>query len=182
MQRGGSVADVWVVCERPVESDTMLPRQPRPIARSQPGVLPSRAADNLFWLGRYVERAEGIDAPAARLSHPAGRDRRPRGAADRRISPEHLEALGIDPAEGVPAGLRDTLAAAMASASNVRDRFSVDGWMALNDLAATRGEIAADVERRATTPPARWACCCARSPASPAWCTTTCTASPAGGF
>ena len=28
-------------------------------ARVQPTALPSRAADNLFWLGRYVERAEG---------------------------------------------------------------------------------------------------------------------------
>ena len=40
----------------------------QPAARDRPAVelsrgggdLPSRAADNLFWLGRYVERAEGV--------------------------------------------------------------------------------------------------------------------------
>ena len=34
-------------------------RATAPYARVRPGVLPSRAGDNLFWLGRYVERAEG---------------------------------------------------------------------------------------------------------------------------
>ena len=58
MQRGGSVADVWVVRRNPVDRDTMLTRPVGPFARSGPGVLPSRAADNLYWLGRYVERAE----------------------------------------------------------------------------------------------------------------------------
>ena len=37
----------------------MLPTAAAPYARVRPGVLPSRAGDNLLWLGRYVERAEG---------------------------------------------------------------------------------------------------------------------------
>jgi uncharacterized alpha-E superfamily protein len=39
--------------------------------------------------------------------------------------------------EPVPDGLCDMLQSAVASASKVRDRFSVDGWLALNDLAQT---------------------------------------------
>jgi hypothetical protein len=63
MRRGGSVADVWVVSDRPVPEDTMLMKAGEVFVRTSPGLLPSRAADNLFWLGRYVERAEGPDAP-----------------------------------------------------------------------------------------------------------------------
>jgi hypothetical protein len=65
----------------------------------------------------------------------------------------------------------------MNSASKVRDRFSVDGWMALNDLATIAPASIASPRRLATTAPAQWACCCARSPAFPALCMRTCTAS-----
>jgi uncharacterized alpha-E superfamily protein len=59
MQLGGSSADVWVMTEGEVDHSTMLPGQiglddvqrwRRPVA--------SRAGENLFWLGRYSERAE----------------------------------------------------------------------------------------------------------------------------
>ena len=50
MQNGGSAADVWIVSRRPVATDTMVPASPGPYRRSTPGALPSRAADNLFWL------------------------------------------------------------------------------------------------------------------------------------
>jgi uncharacterized alpha-E superfamily protein len=55
---------------------------------------------------------------------------------------EHLEAQGIERAESVPAALTDTLRSALVSASNVRDRFSPDGWNALNDLAKTADRLA----------------------------------------
>ena len=59
MQAGGSVADVWVLGDTPVRTDTLTPRgQAVYLRRSQPA-LPARAADNLYWLGRYIERAEG---------------------------------------------------------------------------------------------------------------------------
>ena len=37
---------------------TLLPTPDRITIKRATGVLPSRAAANLFWLGRYVERAE----------------------------------------------------------------------------------------------------------------------------
>ena len=58
LQRGASSADAWVLSEKPVLETTLLPSPERITIRRAAGVLPSRAADNLFWVGRYVERAE----------------------------------------------------------------------------------------------------------------------------
>jgi len=61
MQRGGHSKDAWVLWDGPVDTFSMLrPRsEPVEIRRGSPD-LPSRAADNLFWLGRYAERAENM--------------------------------------------------------------------------------------------------------------------------
>jgi uncharacterized circularly permuted ATP-grasp superfamily protein/uncharacterized alpha-E superfamily protein len=61
MQRGGYSKDAWILSNDPVDTFTMLqPRhQPVELRRGSAG-LPSRAADNLFWLGRYAERSENI--------------------------------------------------------------------------------------------------------------------------
>jgi uncharacterized circularly permuted ATP-grasp superfamily protein/uncharacterized alpha-E superfamily protein len=56
MGEGAFSADVCVICDTPVQAATLLPAN-TPIRRN-PGTLPSRAADNLFWLGRYVERGD----------------------------------------------------------------------------------------------------------------------------
>ncbi|WP_411886187.1 circularly permuted type 2 ATP-grasp protein [Polaromonas sp. YR568] len=63
MQHGGSSADVWVLGDSTASKAT-APRaeQPAPAwatapLRHRPPVT-SRAAENLFWLGRYTERAE----------------------------------------------------------------------------------------------------------------------------
>jgi uncharacterized circularly permuted ATP-grasp superfamily protein/uncharacterized alpha-E superfamily protein len=58
MGEGVQSADVWVLAERPVEMVTLLPSEETARIRRVMGTLPSRAADNLFWLGRYLERAE----------------------------------------------------------------------------------------------------------------------------
>ena len=51
--------DVWVCSETPVPPVTLLGHmlEPPRIQRAS-SKLPSRAADNLFWLGRYLERLE----------------------------------------------------------------------------------------------------------------------------
>jgi uncharacterized alpha-E superfamily protein len=58
MGEGVQSADVWVLAEKPVEMVTLLPTDETVRIRRVMGTLPSRAADNLFWLGRYLERAE----------------------------------------------------------------------------------------------------------------------------
>ena len=51
-------ADVWVIGAKPVERTTLLASKEDVKVRRMIGNLPGRAADNLFWLGRYMERAE----------------------------------------------------------------------------------------------------------------------------
>ena len=58
MGAGARTADVWVITEKPVERVTLLANKDDVKVRRIMGQLPSRAADNLFWLGRYLERAE----------------------------------------------------------------------------------------------------------------------------
>jgi uncharacterized alpha-E superfamily protein len=50
---------VWVLAKAPVQASTLLPSTSTIRIRRVMGNLPSRAADNLFWLGRYLERTEG---------------------------------------------------------------------------------------------------------------------------
>ncbi|RFB90190.1 hypothetical protein B5K11_19190 [Rhizobium leguminosarum bv. trifolii] len=135
MQSGGAAADVWIVSDKPVERHTLLPAEGS-FTRNMPGSLPSRAADNLFWLGRYIERAEGalriLRAWHARYAEAA--DPSQPLLAD--VS-AYLAAVDIDTAEPVPETLLRNIDSAVYSASNIRDRFSPDGWLALNDLAKT---------------------------------------------
>ena len=59
MYRGGSSADLWVITGRATEDTTPLSTTLTPIAthRATLGIA-SRAAENLFWFGRYTERLE----------------------------------------------------------------------------------------------------------------------------
>ena len=56
---GGSSKDTWVLADTPVDHLSLLPGRLRSedIAHSRRKVS-SRAGENLFWLGRYAERAE----------------------------------------------------------------------------------------------------------------------------
>ena len=143
MGQGGAVADVWVVSDTAVEPVSMLAPPDTPFQRAQLGPLPARAADNLFWLGRYVERTEGIlrltRAYHSRLDEAAT-------APLLALIRERLRVLAIDPEQPVPEGLRGTLASAVNSASQIRDRFSVDGWAALKDLEKSMDRIARTAE------------------------------------
>ncbi|MCF7699472.1 circularly permuted type 2 ATP-grasp protein [Loktanella sp. M215] len=139
MRRGGAVADVWVVSDAPVATPTLLPRTgDGQFRRATAEALPSRAADNLFWLGRYIERTEG-QLRLLRSYH----GRRSEGASGPLLDAirTHLGRHGIKTDRAIPKGLRRTLAAAVHSASQIRDRFSVDGWAALTDMDKTLAKM-----------------------------------------
>ena len=139
MRNGGAVADVWVVSDAAVEPTSMLARPNAAFIRAEPGPLPARAADNLFWLGRYVERTEGI-MRLVRAYH----SRSTEAASEPllKLIRDRLKYYTITPDEAIPAGLRATLASAVYSAGRIRDRFSVDGWAALQDLQKSMNRIA----------------------------------------
>jgi uncharacterized circularly permuted ATP-grasp superfamily protein/uncharacterized alpha-E superfamily protein len=61
IRKGEGSKDTWVLSDQPVEHVTLLKEQGRTISLRRSGSeLPSRAADNLFWLGRQLERAESL--------------------------------------------------------------------------------------------------------------------------
>ena len=63
MQRGGGSKDTWVLSDTPGGSISRCSVRAICRVRVEPGRtsdLPSRAADNLFWLGRYAERCEHL--------------------------------------------------------------------------------------------------------------------------
>jgi uncharacterized circularly permuted ATP-grasp superfamily protein/uncharacterized alpha-E superfamily protein len=145
MQRGGQAADVWVVSSKPVERVTLLPQDGEKLVRTSAGALPSRAADNLIWLGRYAERCEATvrilrayNARLAEVSSPAIPL-----LVDTRT---YLESIDVDAAEALPRGLLIAIDSAVQSAGQIRDRFSPDGWLALADLRKTARNFAARVQ------------------------------------
>ncbi len=154
MQCGGSSKDVWVMSSAPVEDVTLLSSGKSGELRRVGNNLPSRLADNFFWLGRYTERADAT----ARLLRSALTRFHPEAATDPRgfIRPllEALESQGqlkvtpkMTSAEAIEAEL---LAAVYESARPgslkalgerieqlalfVRDRTSVDVWRALHQV------------------------------------------------
>ncbi|WP_428032618.1 circularly permuted type 2 ATP-grasp protein [Ancylobacter sp.] len=158
MQGGGRSADVWVLDAAPVEQTTLLPAPGTVEVKRQTGPLPSRAADNFFWLGRYVERAECtlrlLRTLAGRLSSTADG-----GGGSVPALLDLLKDWGAVPDELTRARpIRHVLAAltrrdrpgaipnlidnARHTASVIRDRLSPDAWRTLADLGLMMAEPA----------------------------------------
>ena len=139
MQDGGSVADVWVMSPQAVTVDSLV--SSGGFERAPDGILPTRAAENLYWLGRYIERTEGairlLRAWHLRLAETEDRDD-PR----LRALAEHMAQRDLDVDQPVPDALLALIGFARNSAAKVRDRFSPDGWAALNDLAKSANRLA----------------------------------------
>jgi uncharacterized alpha-E superfamily protein len=138
------VADVQIISDRPVPEPTVPKAAPDATGvrrvRTESAALPSRAADNLYWLGRYIVRFE----EAARLLRAyhlrlAVTDRTDDALLT--LIAKALKAVDISVDAPIPAGLRDRLFAAHGCASKIRDRFSPDGWDALNDLVKTTRQM-----------------------------------------
>ena len=152
MGDGARAADVWVVSDKAVSASTLLPAIDTVRIRRIAGVVPSRAADNLFWLGRYLERAEatlrliralGIQArdPAKGSSglHAAERIQRllvTWGAVSQTARSQSgkvaAEALQSEEKFGSALSL---LRSAQRTASSLRERLSPDAWQVITEMA-----------------------------------------------
>ena len=155
--------DVWVVSDGPVRADTLLPSREDALDYAVvEGELPSRVADDLFWLGRNAERVEATarllravcrelqdedspvdaDEPTAALAAllratsaatGTGPGFTGRGARRRLSSPDReLHSLFHD--RDRLGTLPSALATLTFSASVVRDRVSPELLLVLNEL------------------------------------------------
>lgn len=180
MGAGAHSADVWVLGEKQDEGETLLPTADATRVVRIPGNLPSRAADNLFWMGRYIERAEATlrvircfcnRLNEARFTTAHGRQSLGRcehllfswGAAseptDDRNGAEVAFTAACDIARhGSALAL---VAQAKRTASIIRERLSPDVWLLINRLemrlmrltsrAAPEPEILESIERALQT-------------------------------
>jgi uncharacterized alpha-E superfamily protein len=151
---GGGSKDVWVLPE------TGSPgREPGAVSLGgfggrSPASLPSRTADNFFWLGRYTERLEHLARLArcviGRLNSDFTQSGRAQAAMLHRLlvaagfihpTTDHGdreallgEVLGWWQESGKRPGARDLLQRIHLAAFAVRDRLSADTWRILNRL------------------------------------------------
>ncbi|MFT3763683.1 MAG: circularly permuted type 2 ATP-grasp protein [Pseudoxanthomonas sp.] len=144
MQHGGQAADAWIVSANPVSQETLF-APANAAVRQDASALPSRAAENLLWLGRYTERSEAV-ARVLRAYHVRLAENLSHPPPLLKTLAEYLKAEeDADLAQPIPAALLDSIDAAALSAGRIRDRFSPDGWAALHDLARTAARFATQV-------------------------------------
>ncbi|MEM9186791.1 MAG: circularly permuted type 2 ATP-grasp protein [Planctomycetota bacterium] len=153
---GEGSKDVWIVSDEPVEPVTLLADDDDPVELVRIGPeLPSRVADDSFWLGRHMERA---DAKARLIRTVANRLTGEGGPGELLELPPLLRALAeqgqIEPGYAVdelrdllphvdqslpsqvlnrsqPGSLPSTVARVFSTAAEVRDRLSRDAWRVL---------------------------------------------------
>ncbi len=154
MQRGGNSKDSWVLSSgEPLELSLLrAPGQKVDIVRSG-GDLPSRVADNLFWIGRYIERAETTTRLLRSLLTRRVDDAEGRAPEVGALLVALEDALELvrgtltRTGDGLDAELARILvsahpsrtpsasvAAAYRAAGVVRERLSVDTWRVLGEL------------------------------------------------
>src|SRR6195256_4240976 len=151
MGDGARAADVWVVSDKAVSTATLLPAVDNVRIKRIAGVVPSRAADNLFWLGRYLERAEAT----LRLIRALGTQRDPgKGPSSAIHSVERIQRLLVawgatsQAARGQPGKIAtealqsedrfgsalSLVRAAQRTATSLRERLSPDAWQVITEM------------------------------------------------
>lgn len=159
MSAGQGSKDVWVLSDTPVESVSLLKTASAAVeVRRSPFDLPSRVADNLFWLGRHVERAESIVRHLRSALVRMTTDVAPGGLRELKLLISALSEPGESKFDAVdyvqedlldelsqeirdflfsenrPGGFYQTLTSLHGTAGIVRDRISVDSWRIINQL------------------------------------------------
>jgi len=146
MQRGGRSKDTWVLADGPVNAEFSLLSNTVTVGDlvGADATLASRAAENLFWYGRYGERCDAtarllrvaigqvLDDAGTRVGTP------PSWALAERlgiVEKSRSAARALRRAATHPEGaLAQRLASLSRVAFTLRDRMSVDHWRTLNRL------------------------------------------------
>jgi uncharacterized alpha-E superfamily protein len=160
MTAGERSQDCWILADGPIEEVSLLEPAGHAVQLRRSGAeLPSRVADNLFWLGRSVERAEGsarllrsvlnrltseVDIDALRELPALLRALAEQGQIEPGFVVEglqqHLPAIEQALPEAVfnpqeSRSLRAVINEMLRLASIVRDRLSIDAWRIVNQIA-----------------------------------------------
>ena len=158
-QAGGLSKDTWILASEPESQFSLIPAPEHSVSITRSGgEVPSRMADNLFWLGRYVERTAGgarvfrevlqrvLDTETARYdtslsaflsahTHSTATYLRFIGYGERRrltIAEKELFDTILDADR--PGSLRFHLNALVHAGQAARGRLSDDAWRAINRL------------------------------------------------
>jgi uncharacterized circularly permuted ATP-grasp superfamily protein/uncharacterized alpha-E superfamily protein len=168
LQAGGSGSkDVWIAAgtRRDPQATALRDKAPPVRLTRDNRDLPSRVADNMFWLGRYLERCEmmtrllrsALTHMEESLAQDDGNQARATiltlGALGltmpgdcMREAPEnlpyHLAQYHLDPASP---GLANSLDRLIRVVGNLRDRLSTDTWRAVQRLRSEVGLLEADL-------------------------------------
>lgn len=157
MTAGDRSQDVWILSESPVEQISLLePSSTLLEPRRSGSELPSRVADNFFWMGRYVERAEQSTRLLRTLiaSLESEETRGPKYfpllrvlANHGQIDPDHaipeLSSTLGDVVQTLPGAILDldrpmsllnSIRNAVRTTVRVRDRISIDMWRVVDRL------------------------------------------------
>lgn len=151
LERGAQSKDTWIV-DAEVDDDAPVVARPRSeiqLSRGG-GDIPSRAADNLYWLGRSMERAEGLcrllrycvvrlnEEPRVLANSEVPRllaFLNPRWKADSADREEYANRIfSLLSAQSRSEGLRPTMDSIHRLLGLVRDRISAESWRLSNHL------------------------------------------------
>ncbi|MCR5870796.1 MULTISPECIES: circularly permuted type 2 ATP-grasp protein [unclassified Sphingomonas] len=155
MGEGNWSADVVIHGDAPVAPVTLLQPSDTTQLRRNPGTLPSRVADNLYWLGRYLERGEArLGVVRALLGHSISADS---GAALAADTVGRLVGLVVE-AGAAPAP--DSLGRAHLTRFAEIAMDAADGWYSVRAInrqaraigAVSRDRLAADMIRLLDAP------------------------------
>jgi uncharacterized circularly permuted ATP-grasp superfamily protein/uncharacterized alpha-E superfamily protein len=159
MGQGVESADVWVLADRPAPAISLLPNPEKTHISRLLGNLPSRAADNLFWFGRYLERAEAtlrlvrvLSARAVDPEAPMSGAREATagllklltewGAIDEDVKPMRPAETALRAKENSGSALALADAAGF-SASVIRERLTAQTWTLIGRLKSGLAELPA---------------------------------------
>ncbi len=159
--------DIWVLSDRPVVPFSLMGGLQTVPGFRRNSDLPSRVADHLLWLGRYLERAEGMVRLLRSVFRRLSGEARPADVPELSFLLDLLMSKhGIAPLAGdggmprydeLPAQLHDALyrqerpesvifvlGQVREAARNVRDRLSPDAWRVINRLEGFADSPASD--------------------------------------